>query len=114
MTGILAIPAIGILSIAFAGYLAFGILKMPSCSKKMQEIAAAIGESYMRVGNHLSGRVGAVYCRVGRKGMAMTWKRLFVGMVCLAVALSYLLVMAIRGNIALQRQIFAKQSTNIK
>src|SRR3989338_11172545 len=47
MTGILAIPAIGILSIAFAGYLAFGILKMPSGSKKMQEIAAAIQEGAM-------------------------------------------------------------------
>ena len=47
MTGILAIPAIGILSIAFAGYLAFGILKMPAGNKKMQEIASAIQEGAM-------------------------------------------------------------------
>jgi len=54
--------------------------------------------------------------RISRKykGMAMTWKRLFIGVACLAVALSYLLVMAIRGNIALQRQISEKQLTDIK
>lgn len=38
-----------------------------------KEIAAAIHESWARVGDHLSGREGAVYCRVGREGTAMTW-----------------------------------------
>lgn len=47
MTGILAIPAIGILSIVFAGWLALDILKLSPGSKKMQDIAAAIQEGAM-------------------------------------------------------------------
>lgn len=42
--------------------------------------------------------------RKSYKGIAVTWKRLFIGVSCLALILAYMLCMALRGNTTLQRE----------